>query len=178
MHRLFTQVHFLFWQLGQGQYATESIPLWPGVFYFVTFFNVEFCECRWMSALGSSSVPFNSFFQLLIHSAFLLCSFCSSYSLFKKIILFALYSVVYDLFLCILYWFISRIFLHYFARSCFVCYPWPCHGIFWVSLISPVSFGIFLPVILSVVSDVVFFGYSVVSLCIFLSLVVSLVTVS
>ena len=27
MHLLFTQVHFLFWQLGQGQYVTQTVQL-------------------------------------------------------------------------------------------------------------------------------------------------------
>ena len=40
---------------------------------------------------------------------------------------------------------VDRIFFHYFRTFCFVSIAWTCLGTFWVSLLSPISFDLFLP---------------------------------
>ena len=58
---------------------------------------------------------------------------------YSKIILLPLHPVV-GLSSCILNLLVGRIFFSYFGISCFICIVWPCPGIFWVSLLLPISF--------------------------------------
>ena len=87
----------------------------------------------------SCSEPFKtylsySFSILLIHFAFLLYSFrFPNYTpLFCSICIVGMSS-------CILHWLVGRYFFHYFGMSCFVFIAWPCLGIFWVSILLPIS---------------------------------------
>ena len=97
-----------------------------------------------------------------------------SFSIFySKIILFLLHLVV-GFSLCNLH----RLFIRYFAKSCFVCTAWPCPDIFWVSLHLPISFEL-SQVVLSNLSAVSFLSFlSDVPLRIFPSYELSLVAVS
>ncbi len=61
--------------------------------------------------------------------------------------------------------------------GCFVCVVWPCPGIFCISLFSSISFALFLYVVLSDLSAVVFLGpfHFVYYFCVSSSLSVSLI---
>ena len=50
----------------------------------------------------------------------------------------------------------AKNFFHYFGMSCFVGIVWPCRSSFPVFFLSPIYFALFLPVVLSDMSAVVF----------------------
>ena len=108
------------------------MPSWSDIFQYGTFLSVAFYESAWMSVSEHSSSP--TFSMLLTISEFLSSSFCSYILLQNDFVSFASSIVVS----CILHRFVGRIFFRYFGR--------------------PISFDLFLPVLLSNLSDVIFFG--------------------
>ena len=90
---------------------------------------------------------------------------------YSRIVVFLLHLVA-DLSLSIFHHLVWRIFFRYFARSCSVFIAWPCPDIFWVFILLPIMFNLFLPIVLSVVP---FWGSShpFGFLCVLLSLIVS-----
>ena len=143
-----------------------------GVFRLDIFLSVALSELKCISASRPSSSSCNSFFILFIHSAFLLCSFHFHILLQNCFVSFACWFVLVptgriffcyfgrsfqNLFLCTLYQFVGGIFFHYFGKSSFVCIAWPYSVTFWVSLLSPISFDLFLPAVLSDLSVIVIF---------------------
>ena len=69
---------------------------------------------------------------------------------YSKIVLLPLHLVI-GFSLSILPLLVSRIFFHYFGMSCFVWIAWSCFGIFWVFLLFPMFFNLFLWIDLSAV---------------------------
>ena len=119
----------------------------------------EFFKPESMYAIMAWGFPIQYFLEfssqriLGIHfSCYLLSQpFCYILSVpifYSQIVLFPLHPVV-GLSLCIFYRHACRIFFRYFRRSCFVCITWPCLRTSQVFLLSPVSFDLFFPVILS-----------------------------
>ena len=66
---------------------------------------------------------------------------------------------------CILLRLVGRIFYHHFGRTNLVWITWPCFDIFCFFFLLPVSVVLFLLVVLSVLTAVVFFGLFI-SMCI------------
>ena len=131
----------------------EYIPSWSGIFQLGIFLINALSESRRISA----SEP--SFFFGICFSCYLsIWPFCYVHSVpifYSKIILFPLHPVV-DLSLWILLQQLVRwIFFCYFSRSWFVCIASPCSNIFWVFLLSSISFDLCLPIVLS---DLPFIG--------------------
>ena len=94
---------------------------------------------------------------------------------YSKISSFPLHPVV-DFSLCTFHQSVSRIFFRYFGMSCFVSIDWLGPGIFWVFLLSSISFDLLLPVVLSDLSVILFRCFhSNVSQRVFLSLTFSFV---
>ena len=51
---------------------------------------------------------------------------------------------------------LGRISITYFGKTYFICIAWLCDGIFWVCLLSSISFDLFLPVVISDFSAICF----------------------
>ena len=109
-----------------------------------------------MNILGLPSGSSNSFYMLFIHSVFLLRSFGFQVSIFYGQIVLFLFHPVVDLSLCNFHRLVDGIFFRYLGKSYFVCIVWPFLRIFWVSLLSPISFDLFLQVTLSYLSAIFF----------------------
>ena len=141
------------------------MPSWPGVFYFVTCLSITLSESRCMFSSGSSFSLYNSFFMLFIHLAFLICSILISCSNF---FLFPLYPVNH-LSLHFFHW-LGKIFIRYF-RTLFILLD-PVSKTFKSSFFFffQISFDLFLPVELLVLTAALFFRSfnSIASLSIFL----------
>ena len=91
---------------------------------------------------------------------------------YSKIVLSPLHTVV-GLFLYILQWFMGRILFPCFRRFYFVCIDWHYSSIFRISLLSPISFDLFLPVVLSDLTEIAFLRFFniVFFLCVLSSLI-------
>ena len=102
-----------------------------------------------MLLLGPS-LSSKTFLMLFIHWAFPFCSFLR-HILLQKFVSFASS-----------YWFVfvqQLVEFSFVILECFVFIVWSCPEIFWVFLLSPISFDLFLPVVLSNLSAVVFLGF-------------------
>ena len=84
---------------------------WSGMFRFYTLFKVALIKSRCMFTSGLVLCSCISFFMLLIHLAFLLCSlYCH---ILYQIVLLLLHLVV-GMSSCILHQLVGKIFFHYF----------------------------------------------------------------
>ena len=98
-----------------------------------------------MSALRPSSSSCNCFLYCLLIRHF---GYVLSVLIFhSKIVLFLLHPV-FDLLLCILLRHVNWTYFRYFGRSWFLCVALPCPVLFWASILSPISFDLFLLVTL------------------------------
>ena len=106
-----------------------------------------------MFVIGLSSSTSNFSLYWSIHY---FCNVVSVSIFYFKIVSFFLLHPDVDFSLCHLHQLIGRIFFRWFRKTCFVCIAWTYTGIFWISFLSPISFYLFLLVVLSDLSIVVF----------------------
>ena len=149
---------------------------WPGIFFNLVFFwvlllvNQRVCRLR---GLLHILVIYFSCYVFIQH--YYLCTFSFHIFLqncFRFWFFYFIFLSVFDLYLCTLFQHFGRIFFHYFGTSRF-CIASLCPGIFCVSLLSPISFDLFIPVVLSELFAVVCFFHSIVFLVVVPSLAVA-----
>ena len=133
------------------------MPSWS--FFFLSIWYILKCYSKQIKVHIGLKAFFKSslFFLQVIYSFGLLLRSFSPHILIQNCSFWFL-SFRLSICLCVFYPLLSRIFFRYFLRSCFTCIASFCPEIFWVSLLSPISFGLFLPVVLSVLSAVFFFS--------------------
>ena len=110
---------------------------------------------RRIFASGSFSRSSNSFLYYLSIQHF--CDVLSYSIFYSKIVV----SLTINCWLCLCALSINLLvefFFRYFGMSGFVCIAWPCPGTIWVFLLLQTSFELFLPVVFSDLSVVVFWG--------------------
>ena len=128
------------------------IPSWPGVFQFGTFLSVALNESKCISIPRPFTSPCTLFFMLFIHSAFMLSTFCSDILLQNCFVSFASgcsFVFVHSLPTC------SQIFLSSW-NILFCLYCLTLYRYFWSALLLKISCKVFLRVVLSDLSAIVF----------------------
>ena len=140
------------------------MPLWPGLFYFGTFWVMLRAILGLYQPQGLLRV-----FVILFSYHLSIQPFCYVLSVsifYSKIVLLPLHPVV-GFYSCILHLLVGIVFYCYFGMSCFVCIIWSYLGIFWVSLLSSIPFDLFLPVVfVSVVyCFVLLFSFQHITMC-------------